>query len=151
MYGILDRYVGKNIVFSVVLVSVCLTLFAGLINLIDSLRYIGRGDIDFGFVLVCINYIPVVIITFLFGKFVIYHIKLVLTNSSTIESLDQENKDKYKRFCLTPKENFEQVFGKNKLFWLLPVINEQSKPVGDGLLWKVNNEAVNLNDINPQK
>ena len=65
MYGILDRYVGKNIVFSVVLVSVCLTLFAGLINLIDALRYIGRGDIDFGFVLVYTCYrIPIVFVQF---------------------------------------------------------------------------------------
>ena len=51
-----------------------------------------------GFVIIIINYIPTVVITFLFGKFVIYHIKLVMTNSSTIESLDTENKDKYKKF-----------------------------------------------------
>ncbi len=56
MYGILDRYVGKNIIFSVILVSICLTLFAGMINLIDCLRYIGRGDIDFAFVLVYVCY-----------------------------------------------------------------------------------------------
>ena len=90
-----------------------------------------------GFVIIIINYIPTVVITFLFGKFVLYHIKLVLINSSTIESLDTENKDKYKKFCLTPKDNFEQVFGKNKLYWFLPVNIEQAKPVGDGLLWKV--------------
>ena len=90
-----------------------------------------------GFIIIIINYIPTVVITFLFGKFVLYHIKLVMINSSTIESLDTENKDKYKKFCLTKKENFEQVFGKNKLFWFLPVNSEQAKPVGDGLLWKV--------------
>ena len=90
-----------------------------------------------GFVIIIINYIPTVVITFLFGKFVAYHIKLVLTNSSTIESLDTENKDKYKKFCLSPKENFEQVFGKNKFYWFLPINIEQAKPVGDGLLWKV--------------
>ena len=94
----------------------------------------------FGFVLIIINYIPTIIITFLFGKFVLYHIKLVITNSSTIESLDTENKDKYKKFCLSKKENFEQVFGKNILFWFLPVNVEQAKPVGDGLLWKVNEQ-----------
>lgn len=65
MYGILDRYVGKNIVFSVLLVAICLTLFASLINLIDSLRYIGRGDIDFGFILVYTCYrIPIVLVQF---------------------------------------------------------------------------------------
>ena len=90
----------------------------------------------FGFILIAINYIPTVVITFLFGKFVIYHIKLVINNSSTIESLDTENVDKYKKFCLSKRENFEQVFGKNKLYWFLPVNVEQAKPVGDGLLWK---------------
>ena len=90
----------------------------------------------FGFILIGINYIPTVVITFLFGKFVIYHIKLVINNSSTIESLDTENVDKYKKFCLSKRENFEQVFGKNKLYWFLPVNVEQAKPVGDGLLWK---------------
>ena len=50
MFGILDRYVGKNIIFSVLLVSICLTLFTFLIGLIDSLRYIGRGSVDFLFV-----------------------------------------------------------------------------------------------------
>jgi len=93
-----------------------------------------------GFVLIIINYIPTVVITFLFGKFVIYHIKLVINNSSTIESLDTENKDKYKKFCLSKKDNFEQVFGKNKLYWFLPVNVEQAKPVGDGLLWKTNDQ-----------
>ena len=94
----------------------------------------------FGFILIGINYIPTVVITFLFGKFVIYHIKLVINNSSTIESLDTENIDKYKKFCLSKKENFEQVFGKNKLYWFLPVNVEQAKPVGDGLLWKTNEQ-----------
>ena len=42
MYGILDRYVGKNIIMAVLLVAVCMTLFAGLITFIDALRYIGQ-------------------------------------------------------------------------------------------------------------
>ena len=102
----------------------------------------------FELAILSVNYLPLIIITILFGKFVIYHIKLVLINSSTIESLDQENKEKYKKFCLSRKENFEQVFGRKKLYWFLPVINEESRPVGDGLLWKVNNDAVALKDVN---
>ncbi|MDY6321578.1 MAG: LPS export ABC transporter permease LptG [Succinivibrio sp.] len=49
-YGILDRYIGKNIVVMVCLVAVCLTVFTGIITFIDKMRYIGRGDIDFLFV-----------------------------------------------------------------------------------------------------
>ena len=108
-----------------------------------------KGYNYFELIILTVNYLPIIIITVLFGKFVIYHIKLVLNNSSTIESLDQENKDKYKKFCLSTEENIEQVFGRKKIYWMLPIINEESRPVGDGLLWKVNNNAVNLRDINP--
>ena len=80
-----------------------------------------------------INCLAIGVATFLFGKFVLYHINLVITNSSTIENLDKENKDKYAKFCLSKKENIEQVFGKNKLYWLLPIISEEAKPEGDGL------------------
>lgn len=65
MYGILDRYVGKNIIFYVLIISVCLTLFATLIGLIDSLRYIGRGHIDFMFVVEYNLYkLPGILVTF---------------------------------------------------------------------------------------
>lgn len=65
MYGILDRYVGKNIILSIVLVTVCLTLFAALITLIDALRYVGRGSIDFTFVVKYISYkIPSIMVAF---------------------------------------------------------------------------------------
>ena len=65
MYGILDRYVGKNIIMAVLLVAVCMTLFAGLITFIDALRYIGRGSIDFLFVVKYVMYkIPGICVTF---------------------------------------------------------------------------------------
>lgn len=65
MYGILDRYVGKTVVFAVLLLSVCLTLFAALINLIDFIRYIGRGSVDFLFILQYVGYkLPTLFVTF---------------------------------------------------------------------------------------
>ena len=65
MYGILDRYIGKNILFSVLLISVCLTIFTGIITLIDKMRYIGRGDVDFLFVCEYVAYfIPGMFVTF---------------------------------------------------------------------------------------
>ncbi|MGN1281388.1 MAG: LPS export ABC transporter permease LptG [Succinivibrio sp.] len=65
MYGILDKYIGKNIIMAVILVAVCLTLFAGLINFIDSLRYIGRGQVDFWFLLAYNCYkLPGILVTF---------------------------------------------------------------------------------------
>lgn len=49
MYGILDKYIGKNILLYVLVIAVCLTLLIGLITFIDKTRYIGRGSIDFLF------------------------------------------------------------------------------------------------------
>ena len=100
----------------------------------------------FYYIFLCANCLAVGIASFLFGRFVLYHIKLVIKNSSTIENLDNENKDKYAKFCLSTKENIEQVFGKNKLYWLLPIIAEEGRPEGDGLLWKTN-EINNNNNI----
>ncbi len=46
---ILDRYVGRNVAFSILLVSLFLTVIAAIITFIDQTRYIGRGSIDFLF------------------------------------------------------------------------------------------------------
>ena len=56
MYGILDRYIGKNVAIAVCLVAIALTLLSGIIHLIDALRYIGRGEIDFWFILKYVGY-----------------------------------------------------------------------------------------------
>lgn len=31
--------------------------------------------------------------------------------------------------------NFIQIFGRSKLFWLLPFDSKQGQPVGDGVVW----------------
>lgn len=49
MYGILDKYIGKNLLLYVLVIAICLTLLIGLITFIDKTRYIGRGTIDFLF------------------------------------------------------------------------------------------------------
>ena len=50
MFGILDRYVGRNVLSSVLLIALCLCLLTGLITLVDKTRYVGRGNVDFLFV-----------------------------------------------------------------------------------------------------
>ena len=120
-----------------------------LIFLIRKFKLIKEQKINiFYYLFLCANCLAVGVAAFLFGRFVIYHIKLVIKNSSTIENLDSENKDKYAKFCLSTMENIEQVFGKNKLYWLLPIVAEQGRPEGDGLLWKVNENVDNNNNIN---
>lgn len=50
-YGILDRYIGKNVLFIVILAAIVLTTLTGIISLIDQTRHLGRGNIDFLFLL----------------------------------------------------------------------------------------------------
>ncbi|MDO5352085.1 MAG: LPS export ABC transporter permease LptG [Succinatimonas sp.] len=65
MYGILDRYIGKNILYSVILISFGLTIFTAIITIIDKMRYIGRGDVDFLFVCEYVGYyLPGIFVTF---------------------------------------------------------------------------------------
>ena len=49
--GILDKYVGKQVVLTIILVSIFLLLLTGLITFIDQMRYIGRGEIGFTFLI----------------------------------------------------------------------------------------------------
>lgn len=81
-----------------------------------------------------------------------YHLMLVLNNSTTIESLDPENKENtkvnfYFKFKLTFAENWAQVFGFDKLLWFFPVFAESGRPHGDGLNWKLNS-AFEMNNMN---
>ena len=118
-----------------------------LIFLVKKFKLLKEEKLNyFYYVFLCANCLAVGIASFLFGRFVLYHIKLVMRNSRTIENLDTENKDKYAKFCLSTKENIEQVFGKNKLYWLLPIIAEEGRPDGDGLLWKTNENNNNNNN-----
>lgn len=51
MFGlsILDRYIAKNVLFIVFLSAIVLTTLTGIIALIDQTRHLGRGNIDFVF------------------------------------------------------------------------------------------------------
>ncbi|MGN0915689.1 MAG: LPS export ABC transporter permease LptG [Succinivibrio sp.] len=65
MLNIIDKYLGKNILIAIILVSVVLTFIATFIHIIDSMRYIGRGQIGFGFILQYVSYkIPTTFVNF---------------------------------------------------------------------------------------
>lgn len=52
MFSIFDKYVGKLVLFTILVVAVVLIILTALITFVDQLRYIGRGDIDFSFLIV---------------------------------------------------------------------------------------------------
>ena len=96
---------------------------------------------------VVMNHLIIIVLTVLNYNFLKFHLQLVLNNYTTIESLDEEFM-KYNKYNINYMENWEQVFGKSRLYWFLPVINEKTYPKGDGLTWPVNcNNDDNENDV----
>jgi palmitoyltransferase len=88
------------------------------------------------------SFLFVVIFTIVITFFFKFHIQLVLNNSTTIENLDKDNQNDTIKFRLNYYENWVQVFGFNKFYWFIPIFCEAGRPDGDGLMWKINQNAV---------
>jgi palmitoyltransferase len=69
-------------------------------------------------------------------NFLKFHLKLVLENYTTIENLEREEGAKSK-FDIGRRRNWEQVFGTNPWLWWYPAHVLASRPVGDGVRWRV--------------
>merc|ERR1711924_567158 len=65
-----------------------------------------------------------------------FHLKLIWENYTTIENIEREDGQRSK-FDIGPRRNLEQVLGANTLLWLLPLHIPLSRPVGDGVRWRV--------------
>jgi palmitoyltransferase len=80
----------------------------------------------------CMSVLLIVTLT----NFIKFHLKLVLENYTTIENLEREEGAKSK-FDIGRTRNWEQVFGSNRLMWWLPMHTQASRPIGDGVRWRV--------------
>merc|ERR1711988_354834 len=69
-------------------------------------------------------------------NFIRFHVRLVLENYTTIENLEREEGAKSK-FDIGKRRNWEQVFGSNMWLWWLPMHTHASRPIGDGVRWRV--------------
>ncbi|XP_023540924.1 probable protein S-acyltransferase 14 [Cucurbita pepo subsp. pepo] len=56
--------------------------------------------------------------------FLIMHISLVAANTTTIEAYEKKTTPKW-RYDLGRRRNFEQVFGMDKRYWLIPAYSEE--------------------------
>ena len=92
--------------------------------------------------LVVISYAAVFVFSIIITMFLKFHIKLVLNNSTTIESLDTDHKKDNEKFNLGCRQNWEQVFGVEPLFWFIPIPTKRGRPEGDGLTWKTNEKMI---------
>jgi palmitoyltransferase len=95
------------------------------------------------------------VILFQFFKF---HIKLILENKTTIETLEHKGKEFNSKFDRGKWENWIEVMGINKYLWFFPLKYYYGKPKGNGIDWGDNEEdlipssyradANNVNDNN---
>eukprot|EP00421_Protoceratium_reticulatum_P067891 CAMPEP_0168429326 /NCGR_PEP_ID=MMETSP0228-20121227/37313_1 /TAXON_ID=133427 /ORGANISM="Protoceratium reticulatum, Strain CCCM 535 (=CCMP 1889)" /LENGTH=274 /DNA_ID=CAMNT_0008443409 /DNA_START=77 /DNA_END=899 /DNA_ORIENTATION=- len=73
---------------------------------------------------------------FTLWNFINFHLKLVSENYTTIENLEKEEGAKSK-FDVGRTRNREQVYGANVWLWWLPMHTQASRPIGDGVRWRV--------------
>ena len=102
--------------------------------------------------LVIIFYIAIFAFSIIITMFLKFHLHLVLTNSTTIESLDQEHKTENEKFNVGKMQNWEQVFGSEPIYWFFPFPTKRGKPEGDGLTWKtkekMGDSGIKVNESN---
>ena len=98
-------------------------------------EYVKYSEIaHLGFVI--ISYVAILVFSVIIAIFLKFHLKLVLENSTTIESLDTEHKNDNAKFNIGPRQNWEQVFGSEPWLWFFPISTKSGRPDGDGLSWK---------------
>lgn len=72
---------------------------------------------------------------FILSQFFKFHIKLILENKTTIETLDHKGAEYHSKYDQGAWENWYQVMGVNKLLWFVPLKIYQGKPKGNGIDW----------------
>ena len=98
-------------------------------------------------ILVLFNNIILLGFTVIDFNFLKFHIKLISSNLTTIETLDKELMEN-KKYDIGFEDNFKQVFGENKLLWFLPINLPIGYPNGDGLTWSTKEEIISLENLN---
>lgn len=76
------------------------------------------------------------IVGILMTMFLKFHINLALSNKTTIENLEMKGRPFQSQYDIGAKNNWEQVFGRNRLLWPFPIFADSGKPIGEGIYWK---------------
>jgi len=90
----------------------------------------------FGTHLIVTSYVMTWLLLATLTNFFKFHLRLIWENYTTIENIEREP-DQRSKFDIGPRRNLEQVLGANTLLWLLPLHLPMSRPVGDGVRWRV--------------
>lgn len=85
---------------------------------------------------VIVMYLMTVMLMVTLTNFIKFHVKLVMDNYTTIENLERDEGAKSK-FDIGKRRNLEQVMGASPWFWWCPLHTQASRPIGDGVRWRV--------------
>ena len=91
-------------------------------------------------VLYILVYLIDLVMGFILSQFFRFHIKLILENKTTIETLDHKGKEFHSKYDKGKWNNWYEVMGITKWLWLFPLKNYQGKPKGNGIDWGENEE-----------
>ena len=72
---------------------------------------------------------------FILSQFFKFHIKLILENKTTIETLDHKGKEFKSKYDKGKWNNWIEVIGITKWLWFIPLKIYQGKPKGNGIDW----------------
>ena len=128
----------------------CITYIPYSIDIIKTIiETYGKGNLNIIYknFLILLNNIILLGFTILVFNFLKFHIKLISSNLTTIETLDKDLMHN-KKYDLGLAHNFKQVFGENKLLWFLPINLPSGYPNGDGLIWPTKEENIALDNLN---
>ena len=96
---------------------------------------------------------------FILSQFFKFHIKLILENKTTIETLDHKGQEFQSKYDKGKLNNWYEVMGITKWLWFIPLKIYQGKPKGNGIDWGENEEDLipssyradaNANNINEE-
>ena len=128
----------------------CITYIPYSYNIIKNMiETYGKGNLKFIYknFIILLNNIILLGFTILDFNFFKFHIKLISSNLTTIETLDNDLMQN-KKYDIGFINNFKQIFGENKVLWFLPINLPIGYPNGDGLTWPTKNDMISLENIN---
>jgi len=124
-------------------------LFKSVKNIVDDFLY--NNHLHFHLwknaVFVIVGYIAVGLVWIMMFFFFRFHRKLVRENKTTIENIEHKEEPEYKsKYDISFDHNVEQVMGKNKWLWLLPIMPKHTVPKGQGIYFDKAYESENSSD-----
>ena len=103
-------------------------------------------------------YVIDIVMGFILTQFFKFHIKLILENKTTIETLDHKGQEFQSKYNKGKLNNWYEVMGITKWLWFIPLKIYQGKPKGNGIDWGENEDELipssyrgepnNINDEN---